>query len=373
LLIGAGLLLKSFQRLQSVELGFNPEKLLTMSVSLQTRKYPKEEQALQFYQALNERLRALPGVRAAGLTTSIPFTGDDNTDNFIVEGHEPAVGDEGVQAYLSAMTPGNLQAMGIPLLQGRDFLESDKSDSQPVAIIDETLARMYWPDGDAIGKRVETTGDMQWMTIVGVVGGIKHGELGEKLQPHIYGPLTQSPTVLVKLAIRTEGSPSSAVGAVRAAVSGLDPDIPMYSIRSMNEVIGRTLNSQRLMNLLLTSFSVLALLLAAVGIYGTMSLYVGSRKNEFGIRLALGAQPGVLLRLVLREGMLLIAIGIAIGVGGALLITRAMVSLLFEVSPTDPVVFTGVPLLLVLVALAACFIPARRASRVDPLVALRCE
>jgi len=373
LLIGAGLLLKSFQRLQSVELGFNPEKLLTMSVSLQTRKYPKEEQALQFYQDLTERLGALPGVRAAGLTASIPFTGDDNTDNFIVEGHEPAVGDEGVQAYLSAMTPGNLQAMGIPLLQGRDFLESDKRDSQLVAIIDETLARMYWPDGDAIGKRVETTGDMEWMTIVGVVGGIKHGALGEKLQPHIYTPLTQSPTVLVKLAIRTEGSPSSAIGAVRAAVSGLDPDIPMYSIRPMNEVIGRTLNSQRLMNLLLTSFSVLALLLAAVGIYGTMSLYVGSRKNEFGIRLALGAQPGVLLRLVLREGMLLIAAGIVIGVGGALLLTRAMVSLLFEVSPTDPVVFTGVPLLLILVALAACFIPARRASRVDPLIALRCE
>ncbi|MEK6321110.1 MAG: ABC transporter permease [Acidobacteriota bacterium] len=373
LLIGAGLLLMSFQRLQSVDLGFNPEKLLTMSLALPARKYPKPEQSLQFYQSLLDRLGSLPGVRAAGLTTGIPFVGDDNTDNFIVEGHEPGTGDEGVQAQLLAMTPGNLQAMGIPLLRGRDFLESDKSDSQPVAIVDETLARMYWPDGDALGKRVETTGDMQWMTIVGVVGGIKHGDLAEKLQPHIYAPLTQSPTVLAKLVIRTDGPPNSTIGAVRAAVSGLDPDIPVYSIRSMDDVIGRTLNSQRLMNLLLTSFSVLALLLAAVGIYGTMSLYVGSRKNEFGIRLALGAQPRVLLRLVLREGMLLIAAGIAIGAGGALVLTRAMASLLFEVSPTDPVVFTGVPLLLVLVALAACFVPARRASRVDPMVALRCE
>jgi predicted permease len=373
LLIGAGLLLKSFQRLQSVELGFNPEKLLTMVVSLPPRKYSKPEQSLQFYQSLIDRLRSLPGVRAAGLTTNIPFVGDDNTDNFIVEGHEPGTGDEGVQGQLLAMTPGNLQAMGIPLLRGRDFLESDKSDSQPVAIVDETLARMYWPDGDALGKRVETTGDMQWMTIVGVVGGIKQDGFAEKLQPHIYAPLAQTPTLLAKLVIRTDASPNPTIAAIRTAVSGLDPDIPVYSIRSMNDVIGRTLNSQRLTNLLLTSFSVLALLLAAVGIYGTMSLYVGSRKNEFGIRLALGAQPGVLLRLVLREGMLLIAAGIAIGVGGALVLTRAIASLLFEVSPTDPVVFTGVPLLLVFVALAACFVPARRASRVDPMVALRCE
>ncbi|HXI91915.1 MAG TPA: ABC transporter permease [Blastocatellia bacterium] len=371
LLIGAGLLLKSFQRLQSVELGFNPEKLLTMVVSLPSRKYSKPEQSIQFCDSLIDRLRSLPGVRAAGLTTNIPFVGDDNTDNFIVEGRDP--GGEGVQVQLLAMTPGHLQAMGIPLLRGRDFLETDKSDSQPVAIVDETLARMYWADGDALGKRVETTGDMQWMTIVGVVGGIKQDGFAEKLQPHIYAPLAQSPTLVAKLVVRTEGAPNPTIAAIRSAVSGLDPDIPVYSIRSMNDVMARTLNSQRLTNLLLTSFSVLALVLAAVGIYGTMSLYVGSRKNEFGIRLALGAQPRVLLRLVLREGMLLIAAGIGIGVGGALLLTRAMTSLLFEVSPTDPVVFTGVPLLLVFVALAACFVPARRASRVDPMVALRCE
>jgi predicted permease len=371
LLIGAGLLLKSFQRLQSVELGFNPEKLLTMVVSLPARKYSKPEQSIQFCENLTDRLRSLPGVRAAGLTTNIPFVGDDNTDNFIVEGRDP--GGEGVQVQLLAMTPGHLQAMGIPLLRGRDFLETDKSDSQQVEIVDETLARMYWPDGDALGKRVETTGDMQWMTIVGVVGGIKQDGFAEKLQPHIYAPLTQSPTLVAKLVVRTDGASNPTIAAIRSAVSGLDPDIPVYSIRSMNDVMARTLNSQRLTNLLLTSFSGLALVLAAVGIYGTMSLYVGSRKNEFGIRLALGAQPRVLLRLVLREGMLLIAAGIGIGVGGALVLTRAMASLLFEVSPTDPVVFTGVPLLLVFVALAACFVPARRASRVDPMVALRCE
>jgi len=373
LLIGAGLLLKSFQRLESVNLGFNPEKLLTMFVALPARKYPKPAEGLRFYESLTDRLRNLPGVRAAGLTTNIPFSGDDNTDNFIVEGHEPGTGDEGVQGQLISMTPGSLQAIGIPLLRGRDFLETDKSDSQAVAIVDETLARMYWPDGDALGKRVETTGDMEWMTVVGVVGGIKQDALAEKLQPHIYLPFAQSPSGQAKLAIRTDSAPSSAIGAVRSVVSELDPDIPVYSIRTMNEVIGRTLNSERLTNLLLTSFSVLALLLAAVGIYGTMSLYVGSRKNEFGIRLALGAQPGVLLRLVLREGMMLIGAGIVVGVGSALVLTRTIASLLFEVSPTDPVVFTGVPLLLVIVAVAACFVPARRASRADPMIALRCE
>jgi predicted permease len=375
LLIGAGLLLKSFQRLESVDLGFNPEKMLTMSISLPARKFTKPQQSTQFYQSLIDRVRNLPGIRAAGLTATLPLAGDGNSDGFMVEGHEPSKGSSGsqVQAQLMSMTPGSLQAMGIALRRGRDFLETDGSDSPLVAVVDETLARMYWPDGDAIGKRVETTGDLQWMTIVGVVGGIKQYDLAEKLQPHIYAPLAQAPTRQAALVIRTDSAANASIAAVRGEVQQLDPDIPLYSIRSMDDVIGRTLSSQRLTNLLLTAFSVLALLLAAVGIYGTMSLYVGSRKNEFGIRLALGAQPGVVLRLVLREGMLLIASGIAIGIGGALVLTRAIASLLFEVSPTDPVVFAGVPLLLVLVALVACFVPARRASRVDPMVALRCE
>jgi predicted permease len=373
LLIGAGLLMKSFQRLQSVDVGFNPEKLLTMVVSLPARKYSKPQQSVQFYQNLMDRMRSVPGVRSAGLTTNIPFVGDDNSDNFIVEGHEPQTGEEGVQTQLLSITPGHLQVMGIPLLRGRDFLETDTGNSQAVAIIDETLARMYWPDGDALGKRVETTGDMQWMTIVGVVGGIKQDGFAEDLKPHIYMPVAQSPALLAKLVVRTDGPPTATLGAIKSEVSALDPNIPVFSIRTMQDVIDRTLNSQRLTNLLLTSFSVLALVLAAVGIYGTMSLYVGSRKNEFGIRMALGAQPGMLLRSVLKEGLMLIAVGVATGVVGALALTRTISSLLFHVSPTDPVVFTGVSLVLVVVALTACFVPARRASRVDPITALRHE
>jgi len=373
LLIGAGLLLRSFQRLQAVELGFNPNNLMTMSLSLTARKYPKEEKALRLYQELLDRLRALPGVRAAGMTTNTPFVGEDNTDNFIVEGHEPGKGDETMQTQLVAFSPGAFQALGMNLLLGRDFSESDKGDSEPVAIVDETLAKMYWPDGNAIGKRVETTGDMQWMTIVGVVGVVKQDTLGEKPQPHIYQPLPQSPSVLVKLVVRSDGTESATVSAIRSVVSDLDPDIPVYSIRSMDDLIAKTLNSERLTNLLLTSFSILALVLAAVGIYGTMSLYVGSRKNEFGIRLALGARPGVLLRGVLREGMLLIGVGVAIGTAGALALTRSIATLLFNVSPTDPLVFAGVTILLVVVAFVACFAPAQRAARVDPMIALRHE
>ena len=373
LLVGAGLLIKSFQRLQSVDIGFNPEQVMTMAVSLPARKYTKPQQSVQFYQGLLDRLRSMPGVRSAGITTNIPFVGDDNTDNFIVEGHEPKTGDQGMQTQLLSITPGYLQVMGIPLIRGRDFSETDNGDSQTVAIVDETLARMFWPDGDALGKRVETTGDMQWMTIVGVVGGIKQDGFAEELQPHVYMPLAQSPDLQAKVVVRTDGPPGAIVGAIRSEVSALDPNIPVFSVRTMQDVMDRTLNSQRLTNLLLTSFSVLALVLAAVGIYGTMSLYVGSRKNEFGIRMALGAQPGVLLRSVMQEGLLLSAGGVAVGLVGALALTRTIASLLFHVSTTDPVVFTGVPLVLVIVALIACFVPALRASQVDPITALRHE
>ncbi|HXU36109.1 MAG TPA: ABC transporter permease [Blastocatellia bacterium] len=373
LLIGAGLLMKSFQRLQAVDLGFNPDKLLTMVFSLPARKYTKPQQTVQFYQNLLERMRSTPGVRAAGVTTNIPFVGDSNNDNFIVEGHEPKTGDQGVQTNLLSITPGHLQAMQIPLLRGRDFQETDNGDSLSVAIVDETLVKMFWPDGDALGKRVETTGDMQWMTIVGVVGAIKQDGFAEELEPHIYIPLEQSPDLSAKLVLRTDVPSNTIIGAVRSEVAALDPNIPVFSIRTMQDIMRLTVSSQRLTNLLLMSFSVLALLLAAVGIYGTMSLYVGSRRNEFGIRMALGAQPRGLIRLVLQEGLLLSAAGAATGLIGALLLTRTIASLLFHVSPTDPIIFTGVPLVLIAVAMIACFVPALRASRVDPISALRCE
>ena len=371
LLIGAGLLLKSLQRLQSVPLGFDPDNLITMSISLPARKYSTPERTVIFYEGLSDQLKSLPGISEAGLTTYVPFSGGGNSDNFIVEGRNPA--GEDLQTNLLSITPGHLQAMEIPLRYGRDFLATDNRNSQRVAIVDETMAGMFWPEGEAIGKRVQTTGDQEWMTIVGVAGATKASGFDEDLQPHIYSPLAQAPDLNVQLVVKSDASQDATVTAVRSAVAGLDSEIPLYSVRSMNEVIDRTLNSQRLTNLLLTSFSLLALLLASVGIYGTMSLFVASRKTEFGIRLALGARPWMLLRSVLGEGLILILIGVGIGTAASMALTQAISTQLFEVSPTDPTVFSGVALILILVALFACFAPALRSSRVDPMIALRHE
>ena len=376
LLIGAGLLLKSFQRLESVNLGFNAENTLTMVATLPRNKYDNEEKALDFYANALERLRNSPGIREVGLTTNLPFGDGGEVDGFIVEGQEPPEGSNVTQveqAQLQSVTPGIFQALQIPLLQGRDFQSSDHAKSPPVVIIDETLARRYWPANDAIGKRIQSTGGRQWLTIVGVVGGIKHGSLAEENWPHIYFAMAQFPEPRASFVVRTDGPPNAATGTFRAAIRQVDPDMPLYLVRSMTDIIAETLSTQRLTNILLTAFAVIALLLAAVGIYSTMSVYVGSRTKEFGIRLALGAQPGALRRAVIRQGLSLTAAGVVIGVAGALALTRTIKSLLFEVSTTDPLVFTAIPALLVVVSLFACYTPARRATKVDPLVALRDE
>ena len=375
LLIGAGLLLRSFARLESVNPGFNPEQTLTMSAALPREKYNTPEKVSQFYRHSIERLGNTPGIQSVGFATSLPFSYDGYSDGFIIEGREPPDGnvEETEQAILQSVTPGIFQSLGIPVLQGRDFLETDNADSMLVAIIDEPLARRYWPNGDAIGKRIETTGDMQWMTIIGIVGGVNHNSLAEEKQPHIYFPMAQAPDQRAYLVIRTDGSPMAALPTVRAEVKELEPDLPIYLVRSMTQIVGQSLSTQRLTNLLLTAFAVLALLLAAVGIYGVMSVYVTSRTNEFGIRLALGGQPTHLMWSVLRQGLMLTTAGVAVGLAGALALTQTIKSLLFEVSATDPIIFAGIPLLLAVVALGACAVPARRATRVDPIVALRCE
>jgi putative ABC transport system permease protein len=376
LLIGAGLLLKSFQRLASVDLGFNPEQTLTMVATLPRVKYQNDEQALRFFNGAIEELRNSPGIKAVGVTTNLPFGEGINVDGFIIEGQEPSAGGNNSpseQAEILAVTPGTFQALGIPLLQGRDFQNTDNANSARVAIIDDTLARRYWPAGDAIGKRIETTGDQEWMIIVGIVGGIKHISLSEEKEPHIYAAFAQAADSRASFVVRTDGPPTAAIPVFRTAIKRADPDIPLYKVRSMTELIGDTLSTQRLTNTLLTGFAVVALLLAAVGIYSTMSLYVSSRTKEFGIRLALGAQPARLRLVVLGQAMLLTAAGVVIGIAGALALTRTITSLLFEVSATDPLVFTVIPLLLVIVSLLACYTPARRATRVDPLIALRDE
>ena len=376
LLIGAGLLLKSFQRLESVDLGFTPENTLTMVATLPQAKYDNEEKALRFYDAAMERLRNSPGIKAVGLTDNLPFADGGNVDGVIVEGQEPPEGanvSQTEQAEIQSVAPGTFTALGIPLLQGRDFQTTDHSNSQRVVVVDEPLVQRYWPAGDAIGRRLQITGDRQWLTVVGVVAGVKHLNLMEEKRPHIYFSMAQYPSPRASFVVRTDGPPLNVISNFRAAIREVDPDMPLYLVRPMTEIIGQTLSTQRLTNFLLTAFAIIALTLAAVGIYSTMSVYVGSRTKEFGIKLALGAQPGALRRAVMRQGLLLTGVGVLVGVGGALALTRTIKSLLFEVSATDPVVFTAIPLLLVLVSLLACYTPARRATKVDPLEALRDE
>ncbi|HKG48712.1 MAG TPA: ABC transporter permease [Pyrinomonadaceae bacterium] len=374
LLIGAGLLLKSFQRLESVDLGFNAENTLTMVATLPQSKYDNEEKALRFYDTAMERLRHSPGIRAVGLTDNLPFADGGNVDGVIIEGQEPPEGanvSQTEQAEIQSVAPGTFTALGMSLLQGRDFQTTDHSNSPRVVVVDEPLVRRYWPAGDAIGRRLQITGERQWLTIIGVVGGVKHLNLMEEKRPHIYFAMGQYPSPRASFVVRTDGPPLNVISNFRAAIREVDPDMPLYLVRPMTEIIGQTLSTQRLTNFLLTAFAMIALTLAAVGIYSTMSVYVGSRTKEFGIKLALGAQPGALRRAVMRQGLGLTAAGVLVGVAGALALTRTLKSLLFEVSATDPVVFTTIPLLLVVVSVLACYTPARRATKVDPLEALR--
>ncbi len=372
LLIGAGLLIKSFQRLLSVNPGFESQQVLSMRLSLPNTKYREPEQTIQFFDTLLERVRNVPGIRSAAVVSLLPF-GGRTSDGFIVEGHEPETGGVAPNAQDRAVSTGYFQTLEIPLLLGRDFLASDRADSAQVAIVDDTLARRYWPDGNAIGKRIRYAWSEDWLTIVGVTGGIKNSNLKVAAEPHIYLPYAQNPDRQMYLTVRTVGEPGAVTATIRGELQALDADLPLWGVQPLTDAVDKTLNNQRLTNTLLTVFALLAVLLAAVGIYGVMSLYVSNRTNEFGIRLALGAQPAVLLRSVLRQGLALTLAGVIAGTAVAVALTRTLASLLFEVSATDPMVFFSVPLLLIAVALLACYVPARRATRVDPLVALRHE
>ncbi|HEV7395589.1 MAG TPA: ABC transporter permease [Pyrinomonadaceae bacterium] len=375
LLIGAGLLLKSFQRLMAVKPGFETEKVLSMILTVSAGK-GSPEQTIQFYQRLLDDVRTLPGVHSAGLSSNVPFSGRGNSDGHIAEGHEPS-GDEAPQAEMKVISPGYFQSMGMPLAQGRDFQEADIDGTPLVAVIDQAMAHQYWPNGDAIGKRIRTL-DPDWYTIIGVVPTVKEESLSDESYPHLYlnykqvgfvygAPRDQRRMFLVL----NSDNPNGLVPLVRERLHALDPDVPMFSVNTMAEVISNRLSSQRLINLLLSAFSTIALLLAAIGTYGVMAIFVSSRSSEFAIRGALGASPRNLLAGVLRQGFWLGAIGCGLGLLGSWFLTRMIASQLFAVSATDPLVFTVTPLLLLAVALVASYSPARKAARTDPAVVLR--
>ena len=371
LLIAAGLVLKSFQRMTAVELGFRPEGVTAIGLPLPQRIGFSAVAVGQFMNQTLERVRAIPGVQSAGFSAAMPIDPFGDSDGLLIEGQAvPPSGSEG-QTRRATVSPGYFKTVGIPLLFGRDFAASDDSASPGVAVVDETLASRYWKGAEALGKRVWTGGDTNRLTIIGVVGAIRDQDVTLPPEPHLYRSLPQAGANRMSLAVRTNKASGPVIAGVKRAVAEVDPSLPLDDVTSFSSIIDRSFATRRLTKLLLGGFALVGLVLAAVGIYGVMSLHVATRAREFGIRLAIGAEPGAVLRHVLGEGAVLAALGVAFGIGGAMVLTRWIASLLYQVSPTDPMVLVALPLLLAAVALAACYIPGRRAAKSDPLAVLR--
>jgi putative ABC transport system permease protein len=375
LLIGAGLMIRSFMRLQGANPGLNPENLLTLRVDLPEAKYDTPEKPQAFFKELLERVSALPGIQAAGATWRLPLAGGGRRTSLTVEGFSVLPASQAPGVNYCVITPNYFHAMGIPILIGRDFSDVDARDSMEVTIIDERLAREYWPNDNPLGKRVRfgpPEENRPWNTIVGVVGAVKHESLNLTERKTVYLPHAQDSMGDMTLAVRA-ANPENLVSAIRGRVKAMDPDLPIINVRTMTEVISRSVWQPRLYAILFGVFAAVALALASIGIYGVMAYSVSERTREIGIRVALGAQRRDVLKLVVARGMTPTLIGAGIGLGAALALTRLMQTLLFEVSATDPLTFVTLAVLLSVVALVACYLPARRATKVDPMIALRCE
>lgn len=378
LLVGAGLLMKGFSRLRSMNPGFNSANVTTMYLQLPKTRYAEIPKQNQFRRELLARLNFLPGVQAA-MVSDIPLGGNYVGHRFVIDGRPPvAVGGEPLVQTLSVMGD-YFHVLQISLRAGRDFTLLDREAQPLVAIVNEEIVREFFPHQDPVGARIRWAGDTeppQWMTVVGVVGDVKHSGLNQPTDPAVYTPFSQNDEAwrrFMNLAVRTPHASAGLVEEVKNQIWSLDSQIPVSDVHNMDELIAVSLAQQRFNMLLLGLFAALALILAAVGIYGAMAYATNQRTHEIGIRTALGAQPVDVLRLVMRDAARIALFGIASGIAGALALTPLMASLLFEVKPADPATFAGVAILLAFVVLAACYIPARRAMRVDPMVALRYE
>ncbi len=372
LLTGAGLLIRSFVRLQAVPPGFSTDHILTMQVAASGPKYRQDKAVDQFYREIGERIVHLPGVRTEGLVSALPLTGMIGWGEINVEGYTPPPGQE-LQVDLRVASTDYFRTMNIPLRKGRFFTEHDNSDSLPMAIVDEDFARRFWPHDNAVGKHVWFDHSKQPMTIAGVVGVVKQYGLDNQAKIAAYFPQRQKPLSAIYLVARTSSDPAALATAIVRAIHNVDRDVSVYDIRTMRDRLHDSLARQRFSTTMLGAFAAFALLLAAVGVFGVLSYLVSRCTHDIGVRIALGAQPGNIVSLVVRQGMELAAIGIGGGFIGALALTRVMSSLLFGISPTDAGTFGAVVLILAAVALAATLIPARRAAAIDPMVALREE
>jgi putative ABC transport system permease protein len=374
LLVGAGLLLKSLTRMGRVDTGFDPTGVMTASVQLPENQYSNQEKQAAFYRAVNEKLAALPGVSSAAFTVALPFTGFTPASSFSIEGRPLGPGDPGPRGGLNWITPGYFEAMRIPLQQGRKFTDQDRLGTQPVAIIDENLARQYWPDQNPVGQHLRRGSNSPWATIVGVVGHVKQSALVDDSGKGVsYYPILQQPIPQAFLIVRTTADPARLAGSLQAAVASIDPAQPVANLKTMEQYVAGSLSPQRIAVALLGIFSVLALFLASIGIYGVISFNTARRTQEIGIRMALGAQRRQVWGIVIRRGLRLALAGVLAGVVAASFVAQFLRSQLFEVSAFDPATFALTCLTLLVVTLAACYIPAWRATRVDPMVALHYE
>ncbi len=373
LLGGAGLLARSFMQLAQVDPGFNPENATLVRLALPATKYAMPEQQTAFVDALLDRVKNLPGVQFAGITHSMPLVGD-YVLGFNIEGRPAIAPSDLPNTNYYAVTPDYFRSMGIRLIRGRTFTPQDDAKAPRVAVINETMARQHFPNEDPIGKRINiTNGPDTWREIVGIVGDIKQYGVDKATSAQAYDPFAQVPFSSLNVVIRTSGAPAALLGAIRPAVYAVDKDQPVGAIRPLEEIVADSLARQRFAMTLLTVFSLVALVIAAVGIYGVMAYSVVQRTGEFGIRMALGAQQGDVLRLVLTQGGKLIGLGLIIGLAATLAASRAMGSMLFNTSAQDPLTLGTITVLLGAVAMVACLVPASRATKVNPIEALRTE
>ena len=377
LLIAAGLLVRSFARVQNVPPGFNPQNVLTFELTMSGPKYKDPQVVLSTYRQLREKLENLPGVSAAGAVTSLPLSEMFAWGPVAVEGRIPQPGENFVNADERMVSGNYFQAMQIPLLEGRFFNGEDRDGKPRVAIIDEYMAKQLWPGQNPVGRRLHLGGvsdsDEPWITVVGIVGRIKQYTLDSDSRIAFYLPQTQYPTRAMNVVLRSSSDPASLATVVKREVHELDPDLPLYNVITMQERVSESMARRKFSMLLLTSFACLALALASIGTYGVMAYLVSQGTREIGIRIALGATPGRILKLIISKGMAMALCGLALGLIGAFAFTRVMSNLLFGIKATDPATFAVISILLVLIAFLASYIPAQRAAHVDPMIALRYE
>ncbi len=378
LLVSAGLLIRSFQLLRQVKPGFNPENALTMRMVLPFPKYAKQEARTAFYDKVLRQVKETPGVEAAGMITFLPLSFSGMNFSFSVEGRAAPSDMNLPFALFRVISPDYFRAMGIPLLRGRYFEWQDTPNTVAVTVINRRLAEQYWPGENAIGKRIKVgpaDSPNGWLTVVGIVGDVRQTGLYEQ-KLEFYVPYMQERRSFMAprdLVVRTEEDPAVIAAAVRKAVWSVDKDQPVSNVRTVEEVFSAAISQERFQALMLGLSAALALVLACVGLYGVISYSVVQRTHEIGVRMALGAQPVHVLSLVIRQGMSLTFVGLVVGIVAGTFVTRVLTDMLFGVTPRDPLTFAGVPVLLLIVAFLACYIPARRATRIDPLIALRYE